>query len=128
MTTKQIILPSEKFRLEEINMPEELATTLAGQAVTVDVLPEAPPVTLRLNLNDLPDGLPFLIDEDGIAWNAYWPARVLYTDAGGRVWRLPRHWLSDGVSPVIEASRYEVTHDCAGSKAGARRHGGTSGT
>ena len=39
------------------------------------------------------------------------PVWVLYTDAGGRAWRLPRHWLSGGVSPVIEASRYEATHE-----------------
>ncbi len=55
--------------------------------------------------------LPILIDEDGVAWNAYSPARVLYTDTGGRVWRLPRHWLSGGASPVIETSQYEVTHE-----------------
>ena len=111
MTTKQIILPSEKFRLEEINLPEELATSLAGREITVDVLPEEPPLTRRFDLNDLPDGLPILIDEEGVAWNAYSPPRVLYTDAGGRVWRLPRHWLSDGVSPVVDASRYEVTDE-----------------
>ena len=111
MTTKQIILPSEKFRLEEINMPDQLATSLAGQEVSVDVLPEEPPLTRRFDLNNLPDGLPILIDEDGVAWNAYSPARVLYTDTGGRVWRLPRHWLSGGVSPVIDASRYEVTDE-----------------
>ena len=80
MTTRQIILPSEKFRLEEINLPEELATSLAGQEVSVDVLPEEPPMTRRLNLNNLPDGLPVLIDEEGVAWNAYSPPRVLYTD------------------------------------------------
>ena len=111
MTTKQIILPSEKFRLEEINLPEELATSLAGQEVSVDVLPEEPPLTRRFDLNNLPDGVPILIDENGVAWNAYSPPRVLYTDTGGRVWRLPRHWLSGGVSPVIETSRYEVTNE-----------------
>ena len=111
MTTKQIILPSEKFRLEEINLPEELATSLAGREITVDVLPEEPPLTRRLDLNDPPDGLPILIDEEGVAWNAYSPPRVLYTDVDGRVWRLPRHWLSGGVSPVVDASRYEVADE-----------------
>ena len=111
MTTKQIILPSEKFRLEEINLPEELATSLAGQEVTVDVLPEEPPLIRRFDLNNLPDGLPILIDEEGVAWNAYSPPRVFYADTGGRVWRLPRHWLSGGVSPVVDASRYEVTDE-----------------
>jgi hypothetical protein len=104
-STCKTILPSERFRLEELNMPDELASALAGQAVYVEVLPEALAETRRLDLDDLPDGLPFLIGDDGIAWNGYWPARVLYTGADSRVWRLPRHWLSGGVSPVIEASR-----------------------
>ena len=52
-----------------------------------------------------------LLDRNGTAWNNYWPARIIYADAGGRVWRLPRHWLAGGISPVIEASRYEVTHE-----------------
>jgi hypothetical protein len=109
-STHRIILPSEKFRLEEINMPEELASALAGQAVDAEVLPEVPAGILRLDLEGLPDGLPCLIGDDGIAWNGYWPARVFCKDATGRTWRLPRHWLTEGVSPVIEASRYKVTH------------------
>ena len=109
--TCRIVLPSERFRLEEINMPGERASALAGQTVDAEVHPEVPAGTLRLNLNALPDGLPFLVGDDGILWNAYWPARVLYTDASGRVWRLPRHWLTERVSPVIDASRYNVTHE-----------------
>jgi hypothetical protein len=108
ISTRKIVLPSERFRLEEINMPEELASALAGQAVEIEVHPEVPAGTLRLDVNDLPDGLPFVIGDDGIARNSDWPTRVLYTDASGRIWRLPRHWLTDGVSPVIEASRYQV--------------------
>jgi hypothetical protein len=107
----KIVLPGETFRLEEINMPGGLASALAGQAVDAEVLPEAPAGTLRLDLNDLPDALPFLIGDDGTLWNAYWPARVFYTDAGGRTWRLPRHWLKQGASLVIQASRYDVTHE-----------------
>jgi hypothetical protein len=107
---QQLTLPNEKFRLEEINMPEKLAANLAGQTVAVEVLPEVPPQALRFDLNNPPVGLPIVIDEDGMAWNDHWPARVLYTDAGGRIWRLPRHWLFGGVSPVIEASRYEIAH------------------
>ncbi len=103
----KIVLPGEKFRLEEINMPGDLA----GQAVDAEALPEAPAGTLRLDLEGLPVGLPFLVGDDGIVWNGYWPERVLYTDASGRTWRLPRHWLTEGVSPVIEASRYKVTHE-----------------
>ncbi len=66
-----------------------------------------------------------LLDRDGVPWNGYWAAQVLYTDAEGRAWRLPRHWLFDGVSPVIEASRYEVTQELSGSKSCTRRLGGT---
>jgi hypothetical protein len=51
----RIVLPSERFRLEEINMPKELASALAGQAADVEVLPEAPGATRRLDLDDLPD-------------------------------------------------------------------------
>lgn len=87
----KIILPSERFRLEEINLPKRLASALAGQAVDVEVHPEVPAGTLRLNLDDLPDGLPFVVEDDGIAWNSDWPERVLHTDASGRTWRLPRH-------------------------------------
>jgi hypothetical protein len=107
-STRRIVLPGETFRLEEINMPTELASALAGQAVDVEVHPEVPTGTLRLDVNDLPDGLPFEIGDDGIARNSDWPARVLYTDASGHTWRLPRHWVSEGVSPIIEASRYQV--------------------
>jgi hypothetical protein len=106
----ELTLPSDCFRLEEINLPEDLAAALAGKTIPVDVLPEVPPMALRLDLDDAPDGLPMLIDEDGVAWNDHWPVRVLHTDPDGRAWRLPRHWLSGGVSPVIAASRYEVTH------------------
>ena len=110
-STLQLALPNEKFRLEEINVPEDLAAALAGRTVAVEVLPEEPPMTRRLDLHNLPKGLPILIDPEGAAWNDYWPIRVLYRDAGGRAWRLPRHWLSEGVSPVVEASRYEVTQE-----------------
>jgi hypothetical protein len=110
-TTQQLTLPNDKFRLEEINMPEELAASLAGRMVTVEVFPEEPLKARRIDLNNLPDGLPVLVDKDCVAWNDYWPVRVLYTDSDGRMWRFPRHWLSDGVSPVIGASRYEVTHE-----------------
>ncbi len=110
-STQQLALPNEKFRLEEINMPEELAAILAGQTVSVDVFPEEPTVTRRLDRNDPPDGMLMFIDGYGRAWNDHWAVRVLYKDSGGRIWRLPRHWLSDGVSPVIEASRCAITQE-----------------
>jgi hypothetical protein len=109
--TQRLVLPSDKFRLEEINMPEKMAASLAGQTVVVEVLPEEQRATICLDHDRPPDGLPILIDECGIAWNAHWPARVLYTDASGRAWRLPRHWLTGGVSPVVEASRYEARNE-----------------
>ena len=90
-------------------MPDELASSLAGQAVDVEVHSEAPAGTCRLDLDELPEGLPFVVGDDGIASNGYWPARVFYTDGAGRTWRLPRHWLTEGVSPVIEASRHGAT-------------------
>jgi hypothetical protein len=106
-----LTLPSGCFRLEEINLPEGLSAKLAGQTVRVEVLPEEPAMMRRFGLDNIPRGMPMLLDRDGVPWNDYWAAQVLYTDAEGRVWRLPRHWLSDGVSPVIEASRYEVTQE-----------------
>jgi hypothetical protein len=109
--TCHIVLPSEKFRLEEINMPAGLASALAGQAVLVEVLPEELPMARRLEVEKVPDGFPMLFEEDGVAWNDHWPVRVLYTDPDGRTWRLPRHWVSSGVSPVVEASIYDVGHE-----------------
>jgi hypothetical protein len=46
--TQQLALPNDKFRLEEINMPEDLAASLAGQTVVVDVFPEEAPKARRL--------------------------------------------------------------------------------
>ncbi len=107
-STQQFTLPNERLRLEGINMPEELATVHAGQSVAVEVLPEEPPWTRRIDLGDSPVGVPVLVDDDGTAWNNHWPVRIIFTDPDGREWRLPRHWLSDGVSPVIPASRCEI--------------------
>lgn len=42
-STQQLILPDDRFRLEEVNMSEELAVALAGQAVVGKVLPEEQP-------------------------------------------------------------------------------------
>jgi hypothetical protein len=93
-------------------MPEDLASALAGQAVDAEVHPEVPAGTLRLDMNDLPDGLPFLIGDDGIAYG-------MATGPHGSSTRTPAAARGDchgigspeGVSPVIEASRYEVTHE-----------------
>jgi hypothetical protein len=76
-TTRQFTLPDERFRLEEINMPEELAAALVGQSVAVEVLPEVPSRTLRIDLDNRPVGVSVLVDDDGTAWNDDWPARVI---------------------------------------------------
>jgi hypothetical protein len=36
-TTRQFTLPDERFRLEEINMPEELAAALAGRTLALSL-------------------------------------------------------------------------------------------
>jgi len=82
-------LPKETFRLEEVNLPKELAQSLAGQSVSVDVLREEQPATRRVD----PDDVPLLIDPQGNYWNDYRPLRVLYTDEQGRVWRFRKTWL-----------------------------------
>lgn len=78
-STQQFILPDDRFRLEEINMPEELAAALVGRTVAVLVLPEVPPRTLRIDLNNPPEvRVSVTVDDDGTAWNDYWPVRVLF--------------------------------------------------
>ena len=67
--TRQIMLPSERFRLEEINLPEELPAKLVGQTVRVEVLPEEPAMTRRFDLDNIPRGKPMLLDRDGVPWN-----------------------------------------------------------
>ncbi len=89
----KIALPSDVNQLEEANLPPDLAAALAGQRVTVEVLPEEMPGTRRAE----PGENPLLIDRQGNYVNDYNPVRVRYTDAQGRVWRLPRHWLAGGV-------------------------------
>lgn len=39
------------------------------------------------------------------------PVQRFKPRSDGREWRLPRHWLPVGVSPVIPASRYEAMHE-----------------
>ncbi len=51
-STRQFTLPDERFRLEEINMPEEVAASLAGRTVAIQVLPEVPSRTLRIDLDN----------------------------------------------------------------------------
>ena len=78
-TKQQLRLPDEAFRLEEANLPAELALSLAGRMLMVEVLPEEPPASRQVE----PDDFPLLIDPDGNYWNDYRPVRVLYRDSKG---------------------------------------------
>lgn len=85
----QVHLPTEVYRLEEINMPLALASRMAGRTLEVDVLPEEQPFTREVDLTDSPA----LIARDGTVWNDYRPARLSFKDKKGRRWNLPRHWI-----------------------------------
>jgi hypothetical protein len=80
-----------------------------GKIVTVEALLEEAPGTRRAE----PDENPVLIDRQGNRWNDYRPARVLYTDAQSRVWRLPRQWLTGVVHSNTPQpnSNYPVTRE-----------------
>jgi len=106
---RKITLPDDAIPLEEPNFPTGLAAALAGKTVTVEMLPEEAPATKRAEPNENP----VWIDREGNRWNDYRPTRVLYTDAQGRVWRLPRHWLTRAVhsnAPQPD-SHYPVTRE-----------------
>ena len=91
---RELALPRDAFRLEEVNLPADLTRCLAGQTVNVQVVPEEAACTRRVE----PEDYPLLIDPQGNYWNDWRPVRVLFTDSEGREWRLPRRWLPD--SPV----------------------------
>lgn len=116
--TRTLQLPKERFRLEEINLPPDLARSLAGKTVTVQILPEEQPGTRRV---EFPSEYPMLLDREGRLWNDWLPLRILYTDAEGRTWNFPPRWLpelqtnpepyldpTDGA--VEEVSLQEVLH------------------
>jgi hypothetical protein len=90
-TEVSLALPSEPWRLEEINLPPAMAASFAGRAVTVRVLPEEEAFTRRI---DPPIESSGWIDPEGSYWNDYQPLRVLFNDSTGRVWRLPRLWFT----------------------------------
>ena len=106
---KEIRLPDDAIQLQEANLPTDLTAALVGETVTVEVLPEEAVGTRRAG----PDEYPAWIDRQGNRWNEFHPMRVVYTDAQGRTWRLPRHWLT-GVAhsnaPQPD-SRYPVTQE-----------------
>lgn len=91
-TTRFITLPGEAFQLEEVNLPMHLARELAAQSVMVEVLPEEPAFTRRVEVHGANDDFSGWIDREGICWNDYHPLRVFFTDESRKVWRLPRRW------------------------------------
>ncbi len=106
---KEMTLPGDAIQLEEVNLPTDMAAALAEKTVTVEVLLEEAPGTRRAE----PEENLVLIDRQGNRWNDYRPTRVLYTDAQGRVWRLPRHWLTGVIhsnAPQSD-SHYPVTRE-----------------
>jgi len=110
MTDKsQLRLPRDEFRLEEVNLPGNLSRSLVGESLLVEVLPEELPGTRKVD----PDDVPCWIEPDGTYWNDYRPIRVSFTDADGRVWRLPRGWLNLDTTPNENEiqSTYSVTKE-----------------
>lgn len=91
-TTRFITLPGEAFQLEEVNLPMRLARELAAQSVMVEVLPEEPAFTRRVEVHGANDDFSGWVDREGICWNDYHPLRVFFTDESRKVWRLPRRW------------------------------------
>jgi hypothetical protein len=108
---QRITLPREAYRLEEINLPPDLANLLAGKVITAEVDPELEPGIRQFDMACLPQELPFLIDPQGNVWNDYWPMRVSFLDPQGEKWRIPRHWLTQRASPPKEEAPYEVTRE-----------------
>jgi hypothetical protein len=86
---QQLTLPKSVLLLEEVNLPADLARSLAGQSVVVKILAEE-----SYAFRERPDRKDYLLARgDGDYWNAYQPTRVLFKDADGRSWCLPRSWL-----------------------------------
>jgi hypothetical protein len=102
-------LPADPIRLEELNMPEELASIFAGQRVTLEVMPEAMPRTYAVDKDIIPADVPVLIDRAGKMWNDHWPLRASIQDGEGRAWNIPRYWLTTGPDFYDCGSRLAVT-------------------
>ncbi len=83
-------LPEMPLFLEEVNLPKTVARHLAGQTVTVRVLPEEQASTRQL---EVPDDYPVIVKPDSTVWNDFRSVRILLRGDDGGTWRLPRHWL-----------------------------------
>ena len=104
--TRDFRFPDELSLLEEINLPDELAASLLGQTVQVDIVPEEQPAVRQVEADDYPQ----LIAPDGTLWNCYRPMQVSFRDSQGKVWRIPRHWIT-GDAPVESHISYNVTRE-----------------
>jgi len=120
---QQFTLPSSVHLLEEANLPADLARSLAGQSVVVKVLAEE-----SYAYRERPDRKDYLLAKgDGDSWNAYQPTRILFKDADGRSWCLPRSWLGtahwesqvnwtcsdiEGIATLIEGVNLPSFWDC----------------
>lgn len=102
--TREFLLPEELWRLQEINLPDELAESLLGKTVEVEILPEEQAAIRRVG----PDEYPHFIAPDGTLWNCERPMEVSFRDAQGKMWRIPRHWITGGI-PVERHVCYNVT-------------------
>lgn len=100
---QKLILPAQPFRLEEANLPAKLATSLAGQEVTVQIFPEERAGTRRIERGTESSAW---IDPEGNYWNDYHPVSVRYTDPGGRAWYFPRRWLK----PTHDEPRLDASY------------------
>jgi len=98
---QKLILPAQAFRLQEANLPAQLASSLAGREVTVQIFPEEAAGIRRVERGTESS---FWMDPEGNCWNDYHPVRVLYTDSEGRAWHFPRKWLNTNGEPLLDAS------------------------
>lgn len=101
---RDLRLPKDRFRLEEINLPAGIAQSLAGRTVTVRILPQEEAGTRRV---EPPYDYSVLIDKEGNCWNDWHPLRIIYTDGDGQLWNLPRRWLPEfqtKIEPFLEPS------------------------
>ncbi|MDE3181415.1 MAG: hypothetical protein KGM47_17365 [Acidobacteriota bacterium] len=81
-----LVLPGERFRLEEANLPAKLAASLAGRRVGVLILPEEEARTRQVRLER---NTSVWRDTEGNYWNDYQPVRITFACPDGTQWRLP---------------------------------------
>jgi hypothetical protein len=104
--TREFRFPDELWRLQEINLPDELVESLVGKTVPVEILPAEQAAIRQVDTRNPP----YLIAPDGTLWNCERPMQVSFKDAQGNVWRMPRHWIT-GDAPVVRQVCYNVTRE-----------------